>query len=95
MKKKLKPNNTINEEIVNIDFDLFKIEEIVLIYSFYSLMQKNQKHPQNPQIILDAYNLYRNTINSISLEKKYNLEFEEKTGISIYHIIKKLKDINK
>lgn len=94
MKKKQNTNNTVTEEIVNIDFDLFNTEELVIIFSFYNLMQKNKKHSVKPQILLDAYQNYRNTINSIALEKKYNKEFEEKTGISIYHTIKKLKELN-
>lgn len=94
MKKKQNTNNTVTEEIVNIDFDLFNTEELVIIFSFYNLMQKNKKHSVKPQILLDAYQNYRNTINSIALEKRYNKEFEEKTGISIYHTIKKLKELN-
>lgn len=94
MKKKQDTNNTVTEEIVNIDFDLFNTEELVIIFSFYNLMQKNKKHSVKPQILLDAYQNYRNTINSIALEKRYNKEFEEKTGISIYHTIKKLKELN-
>lgn len=93
MRKNFSNNNIFSEEIVNIDFDLFNTEELVIIFSFYNLMQKNKKHPQKPQIVLNAYQEYRNTINSISLEKRYNKEFEEKTGISIYHTIKKLKEI--
>ena len=92
----MKNKNNIykTDEIVKIDFDLFNTEELVIIFSFYNLMQKNKKHSVKPQILLDAYQNYRNTINSIALEKKYNKEFEEKTGISIYHTIKKLKELN-
>lgn len=82
------------EEIVNIDFELFSTEEIVSIFSFYSLMEKNNKHPLKKELVLNAYQNYRNIINSISLEKQYNKQFEEKTGISIYHVIKNLKEKN-
>lgn len=83
-----------NEEIVKIDFDLFTTEEIVAIFSFYNLIERNNKHKVKPEIILNAYHNYRNIINSIALEKKYNKQFEDKTGISIYHVIKQLKDNN-
>ena len=90
-----KKKQTINtEEIVNVDFELFSTEEIVAIYSFYNLMERNNKHPQKKELVLNAYQTYRNIINSISLEKQYNKEFEEKTGISIYHVIKNLKEKN-
>lgn len=90
-----KKKQTINtEEIVNVDFELFSTEEIVSIYSFYNLMERNNKHPQKKELVLNAYQTYRNIINSISLEKQYNKEFEEKTGISIYHVIKNLKEKN-
>lgn len=82
------------DEIVKIDFDLFNTEELVVIYSFFSLMEKNNKHPQKASAVLDAYKAYRNVVNSISLEKNYNKQFEEKTGISVYHVIKKLKENN-
>lgn len=92
----MKDKNNIykTDEIVKIDFDLFNTEELVVIYSFFSLMEKNSKHPQKPSVMLDAYKAYRNVINSIALEKNYNKQFEEKTGISVYHVIKALKDKN-
>lgn len=92
--KKTKTNNNCNtDEIVKIDFDLFNTEELVVIFSFFNTMEKNNKHPLKPQVVLDAYQAYRNTINNMSLEKKYNKQFEEKTGISVYHVIKKLKEL--
>lgn len=91
---KQKKQTTNMEEIVNIDFELFSTEEIVSIFSFYSLMEKNNKHPLKKELVLNAYQNYRNIINSISLEKQYNKQFEEKTGISIYHVIKNLKEKN-
>jgi uncharacterized protein YktA (UPF0223 family) len=83
-----------NEEIVKIDFDLFTTEEIVAIFSFYNLIERNNKHKVKPELVLNSYQNYRNIINSISLEKKYNKQFEDKTGISIYHVIKELKEKN-
>lgn len=88
MNKKKQTQKT--DEIVKIDFELFTTEEIVSIFSFYNLMERNHKHPVKPDLLLNAYQTYRNIINSISLEKTYNKQFEEKTGISIYHVIKNL-----
>ena len=72
----MKDKNNIykTDEIVKIDFDLFNTEELVVIYSFFSLMEKNSKHPQKPSVMLDAYKAYRNVINSIALEKAFYME---------------------
>ncbi len=95
MSKKInKEIGNIQEETVKIDYDLFNTEELVTIFSFFNIMEKNNKHPLKKEIVLDAYNNYRNTINSISLEKKYNKQFEDKTGICIYKVIKALKEKN-
>lgn len=92
-----KPKLTVKnefEETVKIDYELFTTEELVTIFSFFNLMEKNNRRAQKAQVVLDAYQAYRNTINSIALEKKYNKQFEDKTGISIYHVIKNLKEHN-
>lgn len=92
-----KPKLTVKnefDETVKIDYELFTTEELVTIFSFFNLMERNNRRPQKAELILDAYQAYRNTINSIALEKKYNKQFEEKTGISIYHVVKKLKEHN-
>lgn len=82
-------------QIVNIDFDLFKTEEIIVIYHFLSLIEKNNKHPVNPKVLVDEYNKYRKVINSIALEKKYDKEFFKKTGISIYHTVQEAQKLIK
>ena len=91
-KKKINNNVQNFEETVKVDYDLFTTEELVNIYSFFSLMERNNKHPLKATDVLNSYQVYRNTINSISLEKKYNKQFEDKTGICIYKVIKSIKD---
>lgn len=83
----------IKEEAIafDIDYDLFTTEEIVKIFNFFSLMMKNAKYPQKNNIIIEAYLVYKNTINNLSLEKKYNEMFFKQTGISIYQVINNIK----
>mgnify|MGYP003313054796 CR=1 FL=1 len=55
-------------------------------------MERNNKHPQKKELVLNAYQTYRNIINSISLEKQYNkiVETFEK-NVSDEKQVKKVK----
>lgn len=89
----MKNKKVVNEEFsYDIDYDIFTTDEIIKIISFYQNVMRYQKHKINKKDLKESYSMYRNTINSISLEKKYNKKFLDKTGISIYHLIKSLDD---
>lgn len=91
MKAKSNSSVNYNEEVsFDIDYDIFTTDEIIKIINFYQNVIKYQKHKINKDSLKESYKLYKNTINSIALEKKYNKSFFEKTGISIYHLIKSL-----
>lgn len=83
-----KKQNEVIDETYEIDYDMFNVEEIIKIIQFYQLMQQYKKKKVNKQTILEAYHVYKNIINNLALEKKYNDNFFKKTGISIYHEIK-------
>lgn len=87
-------NKKVNTEefSYDIDYDIFTTDEIVKIIGFYQNVMKYQKHKINKKELKESYLVYRNIINSISLEKKYNKNFFDKTGISIYHLIKSLDE---
>lgn len=91
MKKKISQVEH-SEYDFDIDYDLFTTEEIIKIFSFYSLLLKNHKHPIAKKDLLDSYQVYRTILGNISLEKKYDKTFEKKTGISIYRTIKEIKE---
>lgn len=80
------------ELAMNIDYDLFTTEEIVKIFNFYSLMERTKHQNIKSEIILESYHEYKNIINNISLEKKYDQNFFKITGISIYQTIKRLEN---
>ena len=82
------------ELAMNIDYDLFTTEEIVKIFNFYSLMERTKNQKVNKETILESYYEYKNIINNLSLEKKYDQNFFKITGISIYQTIKKLEGKN-
>lgn len=82
------------ELAMNIDYDLFTTEEIVKIFNFYSLMERTKHQNIKSETILESYREYKNIINNISLEKKYDQNFFKTTGISIYQTIKKLENQN-
>lgn len=76
----------------NIDYDMFTTDEIVKIYNFYKLVIKNHQNSKRKEEILNEYDAYRKIINNKALMKKYDRNFEQKTGISIYHLIKSLRE---
>jgi hypothetical protein len=78
------------DETYEIDYDLFTIDEIVKIINFYHLMKKYVHHKVNKETIKNAYYEYKNIIHNLALEKKYNQRFFEKSGISIYQVIKSI-----
>lgn len=68
-----------------IDYDLFTTAEIIKIINFYNLILKADKY--SDEVIKKAYQEYRNIINSIALEKKYDALFFKETGVSIYRTV--------
>lgn len=76
----------------DIDFEMFNTSEIVKIYNFYGLVNNYHKTHNNPERLYNEYLEYKNTINSIMLEKKYDKSFEKHYGYTIYSIIKEVKE---
>jgi len=75
--------NEMNE-LYDIDLELFTLEEIVQIMSFFSLFERYLKNKHNPKELLEKYKLYQKTINNKSLEKQYDKMMEKKTGQSMF-----------
>ena len=90
MKKKYNKKETL-DETYEIDYDLFTVEEIIKIIQFYQLMGQYKNNKVSKQKIKEAYLEYKNIINNLSLEKRYNENFYRKTGISIYQTIKSIE----
>lgn len=90
MKKKYNKKETL-DETYEIDYDLFTVEEIIKIIQFYQLMGQYKNNKVSKQKIKEAYLEYKNIINNLSLEKRYNENFYQKTVISIYQTIKSIE----
>ena len=41
--------------------------------------------------LIASYHTYRNVLNSIAFEKRYNKMFDNKTGIKIYQVMRDLE----
>lgn len=76
---------------VIIDFELFNAEEIGIIYSFFHLIEDTKTKRIKAQYLLEQYKLYRTTINSIRLEKKYDALLKKAIGVSIYQTMSQLR----
>ena len=92
--KNQKPVKKEKEELKEylIDYDMFSLEEIVHIVSFFHLIEnihKGKKH--NKEEVKEKYKEYRNILNNKSLEKKYDKMLFKMSNASIYDI---MKDIN-
>ncbi|MBN2605439.1 MAG: UPF0223 family protein [Bacilli bacterium] len=74
-----------------IDYDLFTQEEIITLVEFFSLIEDANEGTVDVQKLLKTYNEYRQIINSVSLEKQMEKEFEKISGYSIYKTLKNVK----
>ncbi len=74
-----------------IDYDEFTTEEIAIIVEFLSLIEDANESKVDPVKLLRKHNEYRKVINSGSIEKQIDREFEKKSGYSIFKTIKKYK----
>ena len=75
-----------------IDFEMFNQKEVVTIIEFLSMIEDiNERVKIDPKVVIKKHNEFRKIVNSISLEKKIDRDFERVSGYSIYKTIKRLK----
>ncbi|MCF7927191.1 MAG: UPF0223 family protein [Candidatus Izimaplasma sp.] len=74
-----------------IDYDLFDNDEIIQIVEFYQLVEEANMKKVNPQVLSKKHKQYQTIINSKSIERQMEREFEKHFGISVYKTIKKYK----
>lgn len=82
-----------DQEIVNdyiIDFDMFNVEEIVKIISFFKLIEDTKRKKVNKQLLVEKYNEYRTILNNKTLEKQYDKMLIKKSNVSIYDTMKNI-----
>ena len=72
-----------------IDYDMFSLEEVVKIISFFKTIEninKNKKYKKDA--VIEKYNEYRSILNNKSLEKQYDKMLEKRSNVSIYQTMK-------
>ncbi len=73
-----------------IDYTMFTVEEVIKITNLYKLVEDANEGKINKERLLTAYKEYRNVINSISIEKQMDKEFEKVSGYSVFETMKKV-----
>jgi len=74
-----------------IDYDMFTIEEVIKIVSFFKLIEDiNKKKRCNKEDAISKYNEYRTILNNKALEKQYDKMLEKESGVSIYKTMKEI-----
>ena len=74
-----------------IDYDLYTPEEVVTLVEFYALIEDANEGKVNKEVLIKKHNEFRKILNSISIEKQIDKEFEKISGYSIYKTIRKYK----
>ena len=74
-----------------IDYETYSPEEVVKLVEFYALIEDANEGKVNKEELIKKYNEFRKMLNSISIEKQIDKEFEKVSGYSIYKTIKKFK----
>lgn len=92
-KKKETKEEKLELKEYKIDYDMFSLEEIVKIVSFFELIKKvNNKRKYNKEEVINKYNEYRSILNNKALEKKYDKMLYDLDKISIYHTMKDIME---
>lgn len=72
-----------------IDYDLFTPEEVIILVEFFALIEDANEGKTNKELLMKKYNEFRKILNSLSMEKQIDKEFEKMSGYSIHKTINK------
>ncbi len=76
-----------------IDYDLFEQGEVVKLIEFLSLIEDANEKKIDIFLLSHKHKEFQKIVNSKSLEKKIDRDFEKVSGFSIYKTIKKYKNM--
>ena len=76
-----------------IDYDLFEQEEVVKLIEFLSLIEDANERKIDVFLLSHKHKEFQEIVNSKSLEKRIDRDFEKVSGFSIYKTIKKYKNM--
>lgn len=74
-----------------IDYEEFTTDEVLKLVEFLNLIEAANERKLIPDNLEKAYNTYRRILNSKSIEKQIDRDFEKMSGYSIYNTMKKIK----
>lgn len=67
-------------------------EEIIDVISFYNCIEKAYEDGIDKDELMQGYRLFKNVVDSKSMEKQIDKQFKEVSGYSIYETMKKAKE---
>lgn len=67
-------------------------QEIIDVVGFFTLIEQAYETSIERDILIAAYQKFKNIVPSKSEEKKYFAEFQKSSGYSSYHVIKKARE---
>jgi uncharacterized protein YktA (UPF0223 family) len=74
-----------------LDYD-WSTKEIVDVIKFYEAVEKAYEQGINREAFMQVYRRFKEIVPSKAEEKKLGNEFEEISGYSCYHVVKKAKE---
>ena len=75
-----------------IDYDMFSTIEVIKILEFFQLIEKTKTQKVSKKLLLEKHNEYRSILRNKALEKQYDKMLYETTGVSIYRVMKSIKE---
>jgi uncharacterized protein YktA (UPF0223 family) len=83
--------------VIRVDYSypispVWSTSEIVEVIKFFESVEKAYKNGIERDRFMNVYRKFKKIIPSISEEKKVFREFEDESGYSSYHVVKKAKE---
>ncbi len=70
----------------------WKMDEIIQVIAFYNCVEKAYEGGISSDELLRSYSIFQKIVNSKSIEKQLDKQFQEVSGYSIYCTVKKAKE---
>ncbi|WP_033829352.1 UPF0223 family protein [Bacillus andreraoultii] len=67
-------------------------DEIIIVIQFFEAIEKVYEKGVQRAVLMEKYRKFKLVVPSIGEEKKVFREFEDVSGYSAYHAVKKMKD---
>ncbi|WAA13243.1 UPF0223 family protein [Fervidibacillus halotolerans] len=68
-------------------------QEIIDVVQFFESVEKVYEQGMERKRLMERYRKFKKVVPSIGEERKIFREFEEVSGLSAYHVVKKMKEL--